>query len=175
MFIHQRLAKRFLFVFVAVLATIASYSASVLAEGVGTFQELNLPVLTVNKSPTCGCCSDWVSHVNDYGFKAIAVDQNNLSLSALKTENGIQPRYRSCHTAITKDGYVFEGHVPAKFIKQFLKDKPQGAIGLTVPAMPVGTPGMERGKKFMPYQVFLLKADGSSEVYATVVTQQEQY
>jgi len=75
---------------------------------------------------------------------------------------------------VSTDGFVFEGHIPAKFIHQFLNEKPENAIGLAVPAMPVGSPGMEVGNKFMPYQVLLLKADGSSEIYADVPTAEKQ-
>lgn len=173
MFVHQRLAKRLLFVFVAVFAAISSYSTSVVAEGVSASQNPILPVLTVYKNPNCGCCGKWVSHLQENGFQATTVNRHDLS--ALKAEKGINQHYQSCHTAISKGGYVFEGHVPAKFIQQFLQEKPQGAIGLAVPAMLVGTPGMEVGNKFMPYEVLLLKADGSDETYAPVNTQQEQY
>lgn len=107
------------------------------------------------------------------GFQTTTHDRSNFS--ALKAQKGIKPRFQSCHTAISKNGYVFEGHIPAKFIKQFLQQKPEDAIGLAVPAMPVGTPGMEMGNKFMPYEVLLLKADGSFQSYAQVNSQREQY
>jgi hypothetical protein len=128
--------------------------------------------LNVYKSPTCGCCGKWVEYMNSYGFTAQAHD--TLDLSAIKDQYGISPQHRSCHTALSTEGYVFEGHVPAKYIHQFLSEIPDDAIGLAVPAMPVGSPGMEVGDKFMPYQVLLLKEDGSSEVYADVHSQQEQ-
>ena len=95
-------------------------------------------------------------------------------LQRLKTEHGINPQYRSCHTAVSTDGFVFEGHIPAKYVHQFLSDTPEGAIGLAVPAMPVGSPGMEVDDKFMPYQVLLIKKDGGSEVYADISTREEQ-
>ncbi len=84
-------------------------------------------------------------------------------------------RYGSCHTAVTENGYVFEGHVPARYIAQFLNDPPAGAVGLSVPAMPVGSPGMEYKDEFMPYQVLLVNKDGSVEVYASVESYQQQF
>jgi hypothetical protein len=96
-------------------------------------------------------------------------------LNELKDEKGIAHDYRSCHTAESKEGYLFEGHVPAKYIKQYLGNVPQGTIGLAVPAMPAGTPGMEMGDRFMPYQVLLLNTDGTSSIYAEVATYEEQF
>lgn len=130
-------------------------------------------ILKVYKNPSCGCCEKWIAHVNDAGLQTKVHDRADLS--GLKKEKGIAPRYRSCHTAISQDGYVFEGHVPAKYIQQLLAEKPEGVLGLSVPAMPVGTPGMEMGNRFMPYQVLLLKKDGSSEVYAFVKSSKEQF
>jgi len=131
------------------------------------------PILEVYKSPTCTCCEKWLDHIDQHGFISKAHNQENLS--TFKSNKGIAPQYRSCHTAVSKDGYVFEGHVPAKFIHQFLAEKPANAIGLSVPAMPIGTPGMEVDDKFMPYKVILLKADGSYEVFAELNNYQEQF
>ena len=130
-------------------------------------------MLEVYKSPTCSCCEKWLEHIDQHGFSSKAFNQTDLS--AFKSNKGIAPQYRSCHTAVSKDGYVFEGHVPAKFIHQFLAKPPKNAIGLSVPAMPIGTPGMEVGNKFMPYQVILLKADGSYDIYAELNNYQEQF
>tara|TARA_R110000737_G_scaffold352475_1_gene398661 strand:- start:725 stop:1243 length:519 start_codon:yes stop_codon:yes gene_type:complete len=131
-------------------------------------------VLDVYKSPTCGCCKKWINHIDDNGFQSKIHNRQNIS--SIKNDKGIEPRYRSCHTAISKDGYAFEGHIPAKYIQKFLKE-PQldGVIGLSVPAMPVGTPGMEVGDKFQPYKVLLLKSDGTYEVYASVKSYKEQF
>ena len=129
--------------------------------------------LDVYKSPSCGCCGEWVKHIELAGFTAAIHHPDDLN--QLKAEHSIQPHYQSCHTAITASGYVFEGHVAAKYVQQFLANPPAGAIGLAVPAMPVGSPGMEMGERFTPYQVLLLKADGSSEVFAEVSSAGEQY
>jgi hypothetical protein len=76
---------------------------------------------------------------------------------------------------VSESGFLFEGHVPAKLVKQFLASPPEGALGLTAPGMPMGSPGMEMGNRFEPYQVLLMKKDGSHEVYATIGQQAEQY
>lgn len=129
--------------------------------------------LDVYKSPTCGCCASWIEHVEEHAFIAKTIHPADLSLE--KSQRGIQPMYRSCHTAVSAEGFVFEGHVPAKYITQFLTEKPQDAIGLSVPGMPAGSPGMEMGDMFTPYPVLLLKKDGSSEVYGQVNSLGEQY
>lgn len=129
--------------------------------------------LTVYKSPTCGCCENWIEHVQKQNFTAVANHPHNLSEE--KNKRGIQPVYWSCHTAVSPGGFVFEGHVPAKLIRKFLDEKPKGGIGLAVPGMPMGSPGMEFNDNFTPYKVLLLKADGSSEVYASVQTAKDQY
>jgi len=129
--------------------------------------------LTVYKSATCGCCKKWVDHLQQQGFSVET--QNSNHLPAIKDQFSIGKQYRSCHTAVSKDNYVFEGHIPAKVIARFLKEKPKGALGLAVPGMPVGSPGMEVKNKFMPYQVLLLKQDGSSSTYTKINRQFNQY
>ena len=124
------------------------------------------------KSPTCGCCEDWMIHMNERGYSAVVHHPDDLN--AVKAKLGIHPRYQSCHTAVMRDGHVFEGHIPARYIEAFLENPPPGAIGLAVPGMPVGSPGMEAGARFDPYDVLLLKADGSSEVYARVERADQQ-
>lgn len=135
--------------------------------------EAKLIELLVYKTPTCGCCKKWITHIEDEGVIAHSKDYRNIS--NIKTKYGIKPNYRSCHTAVTRNGFAFEGHVPAKFIKQFLAEKHNNAIGLSVPAMPVSSPGMEVGERFMPYNVLILFKDGTSEVYAEVKTYEEQF
>jgi len=132
----------------------------------------------VYKSPTCGCCAKWIDHLHENGYKTSIHHPENLN--ALKARYGIAVENQSCHTAVSPDGHLFEGHVPAKFIKRFKNEISAGglgnAIGLSVPAMPRGTPGMEvPGDKFDPYELILLKKDGSSEVYADIKTAAEQY
>ena len=126
----------------------------------------------VYKSPSCGCCEKWVEHIKEESDQVEVHHPKNLH--ALKKELGIQPEYQSCHTA-THDNYVFEGHIPLKYIEQFLAEKPVDAIGLSVPGMPLGSPGMEVGSRFMPYKVLLLRADGSVETYADIKKSSDQY
>ncbi len=124
--------------------------------------------LEVYKSPTCGCCEEWISHLQSHGLKSNIHHPDDLN--AVKNRYKISPKYQSCHTAVSPDGYVFEGHIPAPVITRFLAEKPRGAIGLAVPGMPVGSPGMEMGERFTPYDVLLLKSDGSSEVYIRITS-----
>ena len=122
--------------------------------------------LLVHKTSTCGCCKMWVEHLKMNGLKANTQDHENLD--EIKKMYGIKPQYRSCHTAVSKDGYIFEGHIPSKYITQFLSENHTNAIGLSVPGMPMGSPGMEVGDRFMPYDVLILYKDGSSNVFAEV-------
>lgn len=116
----------------------------------------------VYKSPTCGCCSKWVDHLKANGFKVRSHDTHDVV--AHKARLGVPYGYGSCHTAEV-GGYLVEGHVPAKEIKRLLKEK-QRARGLVVPAMPIGSPGMEEGSRKDPYEVFLVNRDGSTQTYA---------
>lgn len=122
--------------------------------------------LEVYKSPTCDCCRKWVNYVDANGFSSTVHHPKNLQ--HLKLDRGIAPKYQSCHTGISKDGYVFEGHVPADAMKRFLKEKPADAIGLSVPGMPVGSPGMEMGNRRDDYDVLLLMKDGTAKVYQEI-------
>ncbi len=122
--------------------------------------------LDVYKSPTCQCCGRWVSHIDTQGFKATTHHPADLNL--VKRQLGIAPQYQSCHTGVSKEGYIFEGHVPADIMQRFLAEKPEGALGLAVPGMPIGSPGMEMGERYDDYDVLLLKKDGSSEVYERI-------
>ncbi|PKH82051.1 DUF411 domain-containing protein [Psychrobacter sp. 4Bb] len=127
---------------------------------------------TVYKDANCGCCKEWVGYAEGHGLNATA--QNVEDVSLFKERYSVPQQMRSCHTTVTTDGYVFEGHVPAKYMAQFLKNPPSDAIGLAVPSMPVGSPGMEYQDKFMPYKVMQLNKDGSTAIYATIDTPQQQ-
>ena len=132
----------------------------------------SIATLDVYKSRTCQCCQQWIQHMEGVGFATQT--HHPADLNRVKNDYGIAPEYQSCHTAVTSDGYVFEGHIPARFVQQFLENPPEGAIGLSVPGMPAGSPGMEMGDRFMPYQVWLLKKDGSAEVFASVNSRDQQ-
>jgi len=121
------------------------------------------PMVEVWKDAACGCCNDWVDHLRASGFQVKAQDTGN---AAARKRLGMPDRYGSCHTA-SVGGYAIEGHVPAREVQRLLREKPV-AIGLAVPAMPVGSPGMdgpEYGARKDPYDVLLVRRDGSSSVY----------
>ncbi len=120
--------------------------------------------LTVYKSPWCGCCAGWIEHMEANGHSLDVKDTEDLD--PVKQIAGVPEALQSCHTAMV-DGYVIEGHVPASDIERLLAERPD-AIGLAVPGMPNGSPGMdspEAGSE--PYSVLLFKSDGSTQVYAT--------
>jgi len=118
--------------------------------------------MTVYKSPTCGCCSAWVEHVEKAGFTCTVRDLPDLT--EVKASFGIPRALESCHTAQI-GGYLVEGHVPADLIQKMLRDKPT-ARGIAVPGMPIGSPGMEGGTPER-YQVLLFDKAGTTRVYAT--------
>ena len=96
--------------------------------------------MTVFKSPTCGCCANWVEHMKKAGFVLTVNDVPNMS--EVKAANHVPPDLASCHTALV-NGYVIEGHVPADVISKLLAERPAGVKGLAVAGMPMGSPGME--------------------------------
>ncbi len=124
-----------------------------------------LPRVAVSKSPTCGCCSKWVTHMRQAGFDVETTDiADRAELAALKERSGIPRDATSCHTAFVGP-YVVEGHVPADVVKDLLDQAPAGVRGLIVPHMPAGSPGMESPNP-QPYEVLALAEDGSTTVFA---------
>ncbi len=124
------------------------------------------PTIEIWKSPECGCCKDWVAHLETNGFKTKVNDTGNASMRA---QLGIPEKFGSCHTGKI-DGYALEGHVPAANIRQLLKQRPV-AIGLAVPGMPVGSPGMDGpayGGRRDRYDVLLIGKDGNAKVFASL-------
>ena len=118
--------------------------------------------LTVYKSPTCGCCADWVDHVEASGLKAEVHDMPDVG--PVKSELGVPGNLTSCHTAVV-GGYFVEGHVPADVIKRMLRERPQIA-GIAVPGMPIGSPGMEGdGSRRDRYDIIAIGRDGRTSVY----------
>lgn len=118
------------------------------------------PSIEVWKSPSCGCCAEWVKHLQANGF---TVKINDTGNNAARAQLGVPPKLGSCHTARV-GGYAIEGHVPAADIKRLLAERPH-AIGLAVPGMPVGSPGMEVGNEREPYDVLLIARNGSTRVF----------
>jgi hypothetical protein len=123
------------------------------------------PEMTVYKSPTCGCCKRWIEHMRAAGFAVEAVDVEGEDLTAVKQRYGVVRELSSCHTAIVGD-YVIEGHVPAEDVVRLLKERPE-ISGLTVPGMPVGTPGMEMpGREADRYEVLAFDGQGNTQLYS---------
>ncbi|TWO68013.1 DUF411 domain-containing protein [Caenimonas sedimenti] len=115
------------------------------------------------KDPNCGCCKDWIAHLEAGGFRVKVNDTGN---ERIRERLGVDRKYGSCHTALI-GGYAIEGHVPVNEIQRLLKEKPT-ALGLAVPGMPVGSPGMDGGlygNRKDPYSVMLLTKDGGATVY----------
>lgn len=124
------------------------------------------PLIEVWKSPTCGCCKDWIKHMESNGFAVKAHEVSDAAKIELRNKLGLADQYGSCHTALV-GGYVVEGHVPANDVRRLLKDRPRG-VGVAVPGMPVGSPGMdgpEYGGRKDPFQVLLVQRNGNSAVY----------
>lgn len=122
-----------------------------------------LPLLTVHKSPSCGCCVKWIEHMREAGFPVEVHDTDDML--PVKQDAGVPFGKGSCHTGQV-GGYFVEGHVPAADVKRLLAEKPQ-ARGLTVPGMPAGSPGMEMPDgRVQPYAVELVADDGSTSVFA---------
>lgn len=145
--------------FIKYLASVIILQSGLLLSSAPVFADEEI---TVYKSPTCGCCKKWISHLKNNGFKVTAYDVKDVR--PIKQRSGVRPEQASCHTALV-GGYVVEGHVPAKDIKRMLKEKPK-ITGLTVPGMVVGSPGMEQGSRKDPYKVMTINKSGPSKVYA---------
>lgn len=112
----------------------------------------------------CSCCGEWAKYMQKKGFMVRVHNVTSDRLARVKKEAGVAEKYASCHTAKV-GGYVVEGHVPAEDVKRLLAEKPN-ALGISVPGMPIGSPGMEQGDTKEPYDVLLLRKDGTAEVYA---------
>ena len=116
--------------------------------------------IEVWKDPSCGCCQDWIEHMQANGFSFTVHDTGN---NAVRAQLGLPQKLGSCHTALV-GGYLIEGHVPASDVRALLQQKPQ-ALGLAVPGMPVGSPGMDGpayGNRRDPYDVLLVARGGAS-------------
>lgn len=120
--------------------------------------------MVVYKSPTCGCCGDWVSYVEEHGYTVTVEEVQDLA--AIKTEHNVPATMQSCHTALI-DGYVVEGHVPVVEIERLLTERPD-VVGIAVPGMPIGSPGMAmEGAAPQPFDVVTFDESGNTEVFAS--------
>jgi hypothetical protein len=120
------------------------------------------PVITVVKTPACGCCTDWVTHLRRAGFRVTVTDVADVTPTARRL--GVPDDLRSCHTA-SVGGYAIEGHVPAADIRRLLRERP-AAAGIAVPGMPMGSPGMEHGGHREAYRTILFTRAGRRTVFA---------
>lgn len=142
-----------------------SVGAAILSQSLLASASSEVQTMIVWKTPSCGCCHEWISHLQKNGFNVVA---NNVDdTSAIRKRFGFPDQYGSCHTAKLGE-YVIEGHVPAGDIRKLLQDKPQ-ARGLAVPSMPLGSPGMEGTGRFTgtrhAYNVLLVLNDGSARIF----------
>jgi hypothetical protein len=140
------------------------FSGAALALTRPAFADTN-PVINVLKSPTCGCCSAWVEHIRQSGFAVDVQDIDQDALYAVKDRLQIAPELAGCHTAVIGD-YFIEGHVPASDITRLLAERPD-ARGLTVPGMPMSSPGMGGPGAGDPFDTLLVGSDGSTSVFAS--------
>ncbi len=119
--------------------------------------------IVVYKTPTCGCCGNWVAHLRDAGLEVSVVSVSDTQ--AIRSSVGVPQRLGSCHTAVIGD-YWAEGHVPADLIKKLMAESPDGIRGIAVPGMAPGSPGMESPNP-VRYDVLAYGDDGNTTVYAT--------
>jgi len=142
---------------------LSAFVASAAAAALPVSAANALPQVDVFKSPSCGCCGAWIDHLKAAGFdvKVTLVTDTTAARKRL----GMPDKFGSCHTAIV-GGYALEGHVPAVEVKKLLATKP-AAVGLAVPGMPPGSPGMEVGTRHDPYKVFLIDKSGHETVFAS--------
>ena len=147
--------------FVSVLLMLSSgvYAEKIAPEKKEVKQE---PIeMTVYRSPTCGCCSKWITHMEKNKFKVKDIVTNDMPV--IKNKYGVPQTIQSCHTAIV-EGYVVEGHVPASDVMRLLKTKPK-VIGISVPNMVAGTPGMEMGARKDAYKVISFDKKSEHKIF----------
>ena len=149
---------------IAIALASATLTALTIMAGVAAAQQKQTgPLVEVFKSPTCGCCANWIEHMRTSGFTVRTTDVNDLT--QIKASRGVPAQVQSCHTAVV-NGYVVEGHVPAADVHRLLKEKPAVA-GIAVGGMPIGSPGMETPYvKAEPYNVMSFDKSGATRVFA---------
>ena len=143
-------------------ATLGGAAMTTLLPRIGAAAPKPTPI-TVYKDPSCGCCKNWVQHLRANGFVPEVHDRSDMD--ALKDSLGVPAALRSCHTGVV-GRYVIEGHVPATDVKQLLATKPAKTVGLAVPGMPAGSPGMDMGGRVDRYDVIAFAPGGATRVFA---------
>lgn len=145
-------------------AVAAIVCSALVAIGATTAVAQRQPTVEVYKSPSCGCCANWVTHLQQHGFATRVTNVEDMT--QIKTTHNVPGRLQSCHTGIV-DGYVLEGHVPASDVQRLLKERP-AVRGLAVPGMPIGSPGMEvPNMKPTPYNVMSFDRQGQVQVFSS--------
>ncbi len=137
-------------------------STALSPEDVAIAQATLASEITVFRSPTCGCCGQWIEHAKAAGFQV--KDEVTEDMDAIKQRYGVPQSLISCHTTVVGD-YVVEGHIPAEDVQKLLTEKPDIA-GIAVPGMPIGSPGMESGDYTEPYTVFSFTESGEIDAFA---------
>ncbi|MFP1645106.1 DUF411 domain-containing protein [Pontitalea aquivivens] len=153
---HETISRRTILVGAAAL--LAASPLRTLAQGAG-------PAIHVLKDPNCGCCSAWIEILENDGFTVTTEESAGTILMRYKLDNGIPEEMTSCHTARI-DGYMIEGHVPVADIHRLLAERPD-AVGLAVPGMPYGSPGMGPETEREAYVVYLIHRDGTAEAFSS--------
>lgn len=138
-------------------------SSYIVAAPLAALAEGIYPDIHVVKNPQCGCCNAWIEILKDKGFNVTTEDRSGSFLTEFKIQSGVPNDMMSCHTAKI-DGYFIEGHVDASDIKRLITDRPD-ALGLAVPAMPYGSPGMGPEEEREAYDVYIISADGTAAVF----------
>ncbi|MGH7575170.1 MAG: DUF411 domain-containing protein [Longimicrobiales bacterium] len=139
-------------------AVAANAAAAMHGAGAG-----ELPLAVVHRDPNCGCCREWISHLQANSFEVH--DRETADIAGVKERLGVPARLGSCHTAEI-DGYVIEGHVPAEVVQRLLDERPSDIAGLAVPGMPIGSPGMEvPGRPAQSYEIIAWDESGKTWVY----------
>ena len=158
----ETISRRF-----ALKAPLAFVGIAILTQPLRAVAANSASQITVWKTPSCGCCHEWVAHLRKSGFEVVTQDVEDTA--PIRQKFGLNAKFGSCHTA-RLGNYVLEGHVPAQELRRLLREQPK-ALGLAVPGMPMGSPGMEMGGTRDAYDVLLVLADGSSRVYQSYLAQ----
>ena len=153
-------SKRYLKLFAVWLVAIAVILLTTSASAVAAENALEIKVY---RDPSCGCCGAWIEYLTTQGFQPKNIPISDID--AFKQEHDVPNDLVSCHTALV-NGYVIEGHVPAAEIKRLLAERPDDVVGITVPGMPTGTPGMESGNVREPYNVFSFDQQGNTKIFS---------
>lgn len=157
-FQHSNQYFKFFAVWLVAIAAVIVLTISASAEAAG-----NALKVEVYRDPSCTCCGSWMEYLTTQGFQPKNIPISDMD--AFKQEHGVPNDLVSCHTAVL-DGYVIEGHVPAPEIKRLLAERPDNVVGITVPGMPTGTPGMESGNVREPYTVFSFDQQGNAKIFS---------